>query len=129
MAVIVLRCFFLSCSIYLRGLRKPQNIFCVNSKLHIANLFKVICPYRSHLIFVKIYLTGSLCFYGFHGPNKPTILLNPFHTILSNSINKKQPSKQKPKAVKERRGGGKFDCGQRFNVFFLNLPKPLLQRK
>ena len=48
----------------------------------------------SYLIFVKIYLTGSLCFYGFLGQNEPKILHNLFHTILNNSINTKTALKK-----------------------------------
>ena len=34
---------------YSCGFRKPKNIFCVHSKLHIAHPFTVIWPCRSHL--------------------------------------------------------------------------------
>ena len=110
---------------YLCGLRKPQNIFCGHSKLHIAHSFKLIWPCRSHLIFVKIYLTCSLCFYGFHGQNKPKISQNWFHTILNNSINKKAAQKNLWRSKIERGVGDRFDRGQRFNFLFcfvLNLP-------
>ena len=42
----------------------------------------------------------------------------PYSTTLS--IKKTDPPDKKPKAVKDRGGGveGRFDCGQRFNVFF-----------
>ena len=42
LVVIVLRFFFVMLQTYVCGLRKPQNIFCGHSKLHIAYLFKVI---------------------------------------------------------------------------------------
>ena len=76
-------CFMLQT--YLCGLRKLQNIFCVHSKLHISKIFKVILLCRSHLIFVKIYLIGSLCFYGFHRLNKPK------HVTRSVSYHTQQP--------------------------------------
>ena len=62
-----------------------------------------------------------------HGQNKPKFVQNLFHTILNNSINKKtapEKRRKKPKAVKDRGGRvggrvrGRFDRGQRFNVFF-----------
>ena len=40
----------------------------------------------SHLIFVKSCLTVSLCLYGL---NKSKVLLNLFHALLNNPINKK----------------------------------------
>ena len=70
----------------------------------------------SHLIKFKICLTFSLCFYA---QNEPTFLQNLFHAVLNNQINKKEPPKKKPKAVKVRGGvEGRNDRGQRFNVFF-----------
>ena len=42
LVVIVLRFFFVMLQTYVCGLRKPQNIFCGHSKLHIAYLFQVI---------------------------------------------------------------------------------------
>ena len=83
---------------YLCGLRKNQNIFCVHSKLHIPHLFKVVGTYRSHLIFVKMYLTDSLCFYGFSGQNKPKKITKSvsYHTQqlyqYKNSSRKKTPT-------------------------------------
>ena len=86
LVVVVLRVFFFMLQTYLCGLRKPQNIFCVHSKLHtLSKLFESV-DLTFHLIFVKIYLTVSLCFYGFHGQYKPKFLQNMFHTILNNSI-------------------------------------------
>ena len=49
----------------------------------------------SDLIFVNIYLIGRLCFYGFHGQNKPKTLQNLFHSILNNSFNKKTDTETK----------------------------------
>ena len=62
----------------------------------------------SDLIFVNIYLVGRLCFYGFHGQNKPKTLQNLFHSILNTLSIKKQTPKQKSKVVKDR-GGGRFE--------------------
>ena len=42
LVVIGLRFFFVMLQTYLCGLRKPQNIFCGHSKLHIAYLYQVI---------------------------------------------------------------------------------------
>ena len=82
-------------------------MFTPNSIYHILSKLFDPVDITSHLIFIKIYLTGRLCSYGFHGQNKPKFLQNLFHTILNNSINKKQPlkKKKKPKAVTDRGGG------------------------
>ena len=64
--------------------------------------------FTSHLIFVHIYLTGSLCFYGFQGQQSHTKKLqNLFHTLLNNPINEKTAPKKekKSKAVKDKGGG------------------------
>ena len=90
-----------------------------STKLIFTKLFDPL-DLTSHLIFVKIYLTGSFCFYGFHGQNEPKILQNLFHTILNNSINKKI-ALEKKNLRRSRIGGGvrgRFDRGQRFNGFF-----------
>ena len=57
----------------------------------------------------------------FYDQNKSKILQNLFHALLKNPINKKtDPPQKKPKAVKDRGGvEGRYDRGQRFNVFFL----------
>ena len=101
-------------------------MFTPNSIQHIFSKLFDPLDLTSHLIFVKTYLTGSLCFYGFHGQNEPKILQNLFHTILINPINKKTAlEEKKPKAVKDRGGvRGRFDRGQRFNVFFVFLRLP-----
>ena len=81
-------------------------MFTPNSIYHIfSKLFDPV-DLTSHLIFVKIYLTGSLCFYGFHGQNKPKILQNLFHTILNNSINKKTALEKKNLRRSKIGGGG-----------------------
>ena len=88
-----------------QGSLKTYFVFTPNSIYHIfSKLFDPV-DLTSHFIFVKINLTGSLCFYGIHGQNKPQILQNLFHTILNNSINKKTALEKKPKAVKDRGGG------------------------
>ena len=81
-------------------------MFTPNSIEHIfSKLFDPV-DLTSHLIFVKICLTGSLCFYDFRGQNKQQKKSqNLFHTILNNSINKKTDLK-KPNAVKYREGRG-----------------------
>ena len=93
LVVIVLR-FFSSCS-------KPICVAWGSPKIHfvftrniLSKLFDPV-DLTSHLIIIKIYLTGSLCFYGFHGQNQPKILQNLFHTILNNSINKKTALEKK----------------------------------
>ena len=99
-------------------------MFTPNSIYHIlSKLFDPI-DLTYHLIFVKIYLTGGLCFYGFHGQNEPKIGQNLFHTIRNNSINKKT-ALEKKNLRRSKIGGavrGRFDRGQRFNGFFFLKP-------
>ena len=96
-------------------------MFTPNSIYHILSKLFDPVDLTSHFIFVKIYLTGSLCFYGFHGQKKPKKLQNLFHTILDNPIKKKKAPPQKKNLRRSKMGGGsggRFDRGQRFNVFF-----------
>ena len=58
----------------------------------------------SHLIFVKICPTVSLCFYA---KNKPKIVKIPFHAVLNNPIKKQPPHRKKNlRWSKIGRGGG-----------------------
>ena len=76
-------------------LKKPQMSI-PNSTFQIFSKLFDSVDLTSHLIFVKIYLTGSLCFYGFHGQKMPKKIQNLFHTILDNPTNKKKaPEKKK----------------------------------
>ena len=80
-------------------------MFTPNSIYHILSKLFDPVDLTSHLIFVKIYLTGSLCCYGFHGQNEPKILqkyhydlsylfyATMFHTILNDPIIKKTAPK------------------------------------
>ena len=72
LVAIVLRFFFFMLQTYFCGLRNPQNIFCVPSKLHTSHLFKVIWPCRFHLSphTCHIFRTGSLCYYGKKKPHR-----------------------------------------------------------
>ena len=79
----------------------------------------------SHLIFVKIYLTDSLCFFGFHGQKKQNKLQNLFHTILDNPINKKHHQKERKKKLRQSKigqGSGVSLTALKDSMFFLNLP-------
>ena len=103
----VLRFFFLMLQTYLCGSRKPKTyfVFTPNSIYHIVSKLFDPVDLTSDFIFVKIYLTVSLCLYGFHGQNKPNILQNLFHTLLNNSIYKKR-ALEKKNLRRSKMGGG-----------------------
>ena len=118
--VIVLRLFFSMLQTYLCGSRKPQNVFCVHSELHISHVSKLLDPLNltSHLIKFEILVNISLCFYA---QNKPNKLQNLFHAVLNNPINQKNYPEEKNNLRQLKIGGrgvwGKYDRCQIFNVF------------
>ena len=86
----------------------PKKYFVVTPKSIYHIFSKLFDPvdFTSHLIFIKIYLTGSLCFYGFHGQNEPKILQNMFYTILNNSFNGKTALEKRNLRRSKIHGGG-----------------------
>ena len=75
-----------------QGSHKTYFVINPNSIYHIFSKLFDRVDLTSHLIFVKNYLTGSLCFYGFHGEERQIKLENLFHTILK-TLYKKDPKK------------------------------------
>ena len=79
-----------------QGSPKTFFVFTPNSIYHIFS--KVMDPVdiTSHPFFVKLYLTGSLCFsMASMAKRRPKKLQNLFYTIHDMPINKKQPKTKK----------------------------------
>ena len=101
-------------------------LMCNSNKISVGSELYYPVDLTSHLVFVKIYLNGSLFLYGFHGQKRPTKLQNLIHTILNNPINKKQTPLTK-KLWRSKIGGGGGDVlpapkNPRFFFFFFFFP-------
>ena len=120
--------FFLHAPNLFVWLQEASKHICVHSKLHISLPFKVICPCRSHLIFVKIYLTGSLCFYGFHvkiSQNVHQIGFIPYSTTLSIKKKTAPPPKKKNNKLRQSKIVGvlyRVGLTAVKDLIFFNLP-------
>ena len=97
-------------------------MFTPNFIYHIFSKLFYPVDLTSYLIFVQIHLTGSLCFYIFHGQEgqkNPKICFIPYLTTLS--IKKQPQKKKKPKVFKDRGAGVGLTVVKDSMVFFNRL--------